>query len=1072
MIDSQCPEWIRAADLQERARLRPVPPQGMESDAELARFRLERWQAQNPFSNDSFLERRLALDGLTLEQFSQILGEPPELLRDRTGPPPAWLAELSAAFEESGGASTALAWPDKPADPRKDFLYSVRPAIDRGRRRLLQGAQRIAASAISSGFDPEEMDALFLPILVRHLVMMVSPVMVLEMHVAGLQGQLAGNTPQERFASFIERLQQPEVALAILREYPVLARQVVLRIDQWVDCALEFLEHLTADLDEIRTLFAPDLGKLSLLEGGLGDRHQSGRSVLIAGFTSGRRIVYKPRSLAVDRHFQDLLAWMNEKARRPWFRTLKILDRGAHGWIELVEPRDCADEGEVTAFYERQGAYLALLNALQATDFHYENLIAAGEHPVLVDLEALFHPRTRGSVVTAGEKVASRAMFSSVLRVGLLPQRMFAHQESEGVDVSGLGARQGQLSPQAVPLWERAGTHEMKLVRKRMEMPEGRHRPTLSGSPVDVVSYLPAILRGFESAYDLITACREEILAPDGPLSWFEDASIRAILRPTRTYALLLQESFHPDLLRDGLDRDRHFDRLWIDVPYRPDLERVIPFEREALARGDVPLFTATPASCDLFLGPEESAPGFFETSGMELARRRLRSLGPEDLAQQAWLIRASFANLVGEREAATPSGRISGAFPSGLTNERLIAAARQIGDRIEAMALWDGDEIGWTGLKRMSEQFFGIVPLTTDLYDGLPGVALFLAYLGHIAGEQRYTRLARITLTTLRGQLERSRSNLKGVGGFEGWGGVIYLLTHLAILWDEPELLEEAEGLLADLPELVARDEAVDVINGSAGCIAALLGLHRVKPSEQTLSVALQCGDRLLARSQEQPHGIAWPTHLASTAPLTGFAHGAAGIAWALLELAAATGEERFSVAARRAIDYERSLFSPEAGNWPDLRAMKGRDDQERHFAAAWCFGATGIGLSRLASLPHLDDSEGLRTEIRVAARTTLAHGFGSNHSLCHGDFGNLDVLLQAGRELGDPDLESEGRRIAASLLDDLSERGPRCATPASVESPGLMTGLAGIGYGLLRLAAPNEVPSVLLLEPPPKLS
>jgi lantibiotic modifying enzyme len=32
----------------------------------------------------------------------------------------------------------------------------------------------------------------------------------------------------------------------------------------------------------------------------------------------------------------------------------------------------------------------------------------------------------------------------------------------------------------------------------------------------------------------------------------------------------------------------------------------------------------------------------------------------------------------------------------------------------------------------------------------------------------------------------------------------------------------------------------------------------------------------------------------------------------------------------------------------------------------------------------------------------------------------------------------------------------------------PGMMTGLAGIGYGLLRLAEPERVPSVPVLEPP----
>jgi lantibiotic modifying enzyme len=38
-------------------------------------------------------------------------------------------------------------------------------------------------------------------------------------------------------------------------------------------------------------------------------------------------------------------------------------------------------------------------------------------------------------------------------------------------------------------------------------------------------------------------------------------------------------------------------------------------------------------------------------------------------------------------------------------------------------------------------------------------------------------------------------------------------------------------------------------------------------------------------------------------------------------------------------------------------------------------------------------------------------------------------------------------------------------CATPRGAESPGLMTGLAGIGYAFLRLAEPERVPSVMSL-------
>ncbi|MBV9021410.1 MAG: hypothetical protein JOZ71_11905, partial [Ktedonobacteraceae bacterium] len=61
----------------------------------------------------------------------------------------------------------------------------------------------------------------------------------------------------------------------------------------------------------------------------------------------------------------------------------------------------------------------------------------------------------------------------------------------------------------------------------------------------------------------------------------------------------------------------------------------------------------------------------------------------------------------------------------------------------------------------------------------------------------------------------------------------------------------------------------------------------------------------------------------------------------------------------------------------------------------------------------------------------------------------------------------ESLGR-ITAMVLDSIDEHGWVPGVPLGIETPGLMVGLAGIGYELLRLAAPQQVPSVLLLAPP----
>jgi lantibiotic modifying enzyme len=52
---------------------------------------------------------------------------------------------------------------------------------------------------------------------------------------------------------------------------------------------------------------------------------------------------------------------------------------------------------------------------------------------------------------------------------------------------------------------------------------------------------------------------------------------------------------------------------------------------------------------------------------------------------------------------------------------------------------------------------------------------------------------------------------------------------------------------------------------------------------------------------------------------------------------------------------------------------------------------------------------------------------------------------------------------------LDAIDAAGWLCGVPLGVETPGLMLGLAGIGYQLLRLANPQAIPAVLLLDPPP---
>jgi type 2 lantibiotic biosynthesis protein LanM len=571
--------------------------------------------------------------------------------------------------------------------------------------------------------------------------------------------------------------------------------------------------------------------------------------------------------------------------------------------------------------------------------------------------------------------------------------------------------------------------------------------------------------------YRLLLAQPEALLVPGGPLDRFAQDEIRVLFRATRTYGRLLQESFHPDVLRDALDRDRLLDRLWVGVDRQPALAKIIPAEHDALLRGDIPRFTTHVASRDLWGDMHAHMAAFFDESGMDRVRHRLLRLCDADHAHQLWFIRATLAMLALNvartpyAAATPPAGRTT------LDRSSLLAAAQRIGDRLAAQALHGTDDAGWIGLTPLNDRAWSVAPLDIDLYDGLPGVALFLAYLGAITGQARHTALARAALRALRWATGQKRGVRQPIGGFTGWGGVIYTLTHLGALWQEPALLAEAEGIAARLAAFIAQDDQFDIIAGAAGCIGGLLSLYRLAPTPATIAAAVQCGDRLLAAARPCADGAGWIPAGSATRPLTGFAHGAAGIAWALLELAAMTGESRFRAAALAGIAYERTQFCQAVGNWPDLRelALPRRTSAagEPPCMTAWCHGAPGIGLARLLSLPHLDDAA-IRAEIDVAVRTTLAQGFGQNHSLCHGDFGNLDFLLQASLLPAYTALRRPVRHLASAIVARAAPDRWICGGPAGIESPGLMTGLAGIGYALLRLAEPTHVPSVVVLAPP----
>lgn len=307
--------------------------------------------------------------------------------------------------------------------------------------------------------------------------------------------------------------------------------------------------------------------------------------------------------------------------------------------------------------------------------------------------------------------------------------------------------------------------------------------------------------------------------------------------------------------------------------------------------------------------------------------------------------------------------------------------------------------------------------------------------------------------------------ARLLGIGGTAGLGSIVYTLVAMARCLHNEDLLADAHAaaeLFTD--DLIAADKRLDVMHGSAGAILALLSLYRCDASREILQRALKCGEHLLTQPRREiDNRYSWVGEGVNGArPLNGMSHGAAGFAYALAALTAATERKEFAAAAEECISFENSTYDLNRCNWPDFRQTASGP-----WRSQWCHGATGIGIARLATLRLgvLDQSR-LRRDIDNALAGAEKEWPTRTDTMCCGTFGNIEFFRTAGRLLSRDDLSTKASRRLVDVLNTASSNGGyRWQGSQRAFNPGLFLGLAGAGYACLRELA-QSVPNVLIWE------
>jgi len=408
------------------------------------------------------------------------------------------------------------------------------------------------------------------------------------------------------------------------------------------------------------------------------------------------------------------------------------------------------------------------------------------------------------------------------------------------------------------------------------------------------------------------------------------------------------------------------------------------------------------------------------------------------------------------------------------------LEAAAALGARLCREAIWHGGRCNWLGDAQDQAGAQLVVvhrAMGPALYDGTAGIGLFLARLYAATGAGPYRTAARGALRQALGAMERISPELR-ISLHAGWTGIAWSLAQAGEALGEEEWGAASARTARALEGVEPHPGAVDVVSGSAGAVPVLLELARRHGIAGLEDAAVRHGEFLLGLACRSEAGASWQTlNAPMRAHLTGYSHGAAGVALALLELWAAIGDERFRQVADEGFRYEGRTFSPAHGNWPDFRLFgdpAAAAAAPVPYAVAWCHGAPGIGLTRLRAW-RLTGDEDRRREAEIALATTtraLEAGLaapGQGFSLCHGEAGNAELPLLAAEMLEAPEQARVAERVGWAGIERYGAPGAPwpCGVPEGGETPSLMLGLAGIGYFYLRLYDPANVPSVLLLTP-----
>lgn len=908
-----------------------------------------------------------------------------------------------------------------------------------------------------------------------------------EMEELKQKQKLQGENEKQQYEYFLkEYLDNKEFLTELAEKYPVMMELIDRKADAFAVDLAEMLSCLEQEKEQVEKYLCQGrkFNCIQNIETGLSDEHNPGKTVAKLTLDNGMIIYYKPRSLKAEQEYQKMYQWVC----RQWGLEnydRGILDCGTHGWEGAAAAKSCKNPKEVWRYYERMGIHLCLSYLFGVSDIHFENIIACGEHPVLIDMEVF--PGYR----------EYEPLKDSVLRTGILPGQTWGNA---GINVSAMGSLKKQKSPFKVPVIKDKNTSNMHISYETVELKSADCVPELYGKKAEAMSFLDAVEKGFEAAYQSVFQYREQW---KDKISAMELWKSRYVIRHTQQYKMYQMTATFPEFMKERDKRRLMLLRMERGLQCEEEHKKKILFyEAECIEQQIFPVYYVK--GKDLELGNGNLLPNYFKESIQEQVIARLNRMGRKDKYRQQKFIALSMSaeeslNIEERREVKedpnmeesremkeSPNVEVSlnieesrgvketPNIGNSYNAKKLPLTAPKIAQQLQMDMEKIEDKASWIGLKYNREGSWQLQTIGMYLYDGIAGITIFLMAYRSVYGMEQYGELCEELLQHMFSYTDRALQNpqnleSRNTGIMCGESSLIYTYLVLYHIRKEERFLKYAKKHASIVKELLKEDRKFDLLEGNAGAIIALVHLHRITKEKSYLEMAKQAAEELLVHAVQTEAGIGWQLS-GQSQPLAGMAHGNSGMMLAFARLWQASGVARYYAVMEQIRAYEDTLYNETMKNWEDIRETKKGHGKD---VTAWCHGATGILIAtaqtdRIIGIEPTEDWRCQQAEEKVhktrKQECCLCHGrMGNAAALRYGRMGNAAAMCYKREGTGQTEnrMTSENRNFPKYL-----------EVPAWEEIPakekyqmGFMTGLTGIGYELLKREA-TWLPEILALD------